>query len=431
MTAEESTAVNGSTLRALWMALKKNTKLKRLVLIVEHNTLKPWKNRFRQFHGQVLPPVRVDLPAKLAFLSATCGAVTNGERVLSVFQRLDQRAVSLVFEFAATRAIRSVIICLEHETRIQQHSSLTKEERVLARCRGSSLFWISSLFLSCLLRSESLPPDNREDKRPRVSAPDTVAWDFLSPWFEQLKGRPLVTSDGYVQVLDPCFRPAQNRGSEPKQYATNDWRTREALELLVVRGNDTSPFEEMFRFACERDREVPLSPRFRFQVEVGNQKPGELSPVTKWRNFFLSHTSDYRPSPEFLEARQRILTMQDEKFMIHPRVPRSIEVPVSLDVGSGGYGQSNAEFVGHMWELQKLINDMKSYHALQVGNVNQDLKSIRDCARAFTYRLDLLSVQIVRVDMTEACVESVLRVLGTGIRIETLEVNAYHDLASL
>lgn len=187
----------------------------------------------------------------------------------------------------------------------------------------------------------------------------------------------------------------------------------------------------MFRFACERDREVLLSPRFRFQVEVGNQKPGELSPVTKWRNFFLSHTSDYRPSPEFLEARQRILTMQDEKFMIHPRVPRSIEVPVSLDVGSGGYGQSNAEFVGHMWELQKLINDMKSYHALQVGNVNQDLKSIRDCARAFTYRLDLLSVQIVRVDMTEACVESVLRVLGTGIRIETLEVNAYHDLASL
>lgn len=88
-------------------------------------------------------------------------------------------------------------------------------------------------------RSESLPPDNREDKRPRVSAPDTVAWDFLSPWFEQLKGRPLVTSDGYVQVLDLCLTRPES-GSEPKQYATNDWRTREALELLVVRGEKIS-----------------------------------------------------------------------------------------------------------------------------------------------------------------------------------------------
>ncbi|EGZ29771.1 hypothetical protein PHYSODRAFT_463621, partial [Phytophthora sojae] len=64
--------VTGSTMQALWIAPKHNTKLRKLKLIVPSNVLKPWKNRFRQFHCQVLPPVPVDLPSKLAFLSASC-----------------------------------------------------------------------------------------------------------------------------------------------------------------------------------------------------------------------------------------------------------------------------------------------------------------------------------------------------------------------
>lgn len=108
ISAEESTAVDDSTLRALWTVLKNNTKLKKLVLTVHPRVLRPWKTRLRQFHGQVLPSAPLDLPAKLAFLSIMCNGVNIGEAALPARYKLDQDAVSLVLKFAATRLIRSV-----------------------------------------------------------------------------------------------------------------------------------------------------------------------------------------------------------------------------------------------------------------------------------------------------------------------------------
>jgi hypothetical protein len=43
-------------MRALWLALKNNTKLRKLEMMVVPSVLAPWEKRFRQFHGQVPPP---------------------------------------------------------------------------------------------------------------------------------------------------------------------------------------------------------------------------------------------------------------------------------------------------------------------------------------------------------------------------------------
>ncbi|EGZ29772.1 hypothetical protein PHYSODRAFT_261138 [Phytophthora sojae] len=214
-------------------------------------------------------------------------------------------------------------------------------------------------------------PDTREHKRFRLSAPDAVtdSWDFLSPWFYQLEERLMVISGDYLEVLEPDSRRlsvAQTENEQPERYEDYDWRTREALELLVLvhsvnnqawaklllekcalrfeneedyfdannDDDDGPPINdtEAFTLECEHEREVPLSPRFQFRVLIGRQHTGKLSPVAKWKNFFLSHTSNYQPSPEFVDAKRRILAMQDEEFKKHPRVPRSIEIPVSLEV---------------------------------------------------------------------------------------------------
>ncbi|EGZ29781.1 hypothetical protein PHYSODRAFT_294779 [Phytophthora sojae] len=284
----------------------------------------------------------------------------------------------------------------------------------------------------------------REHKRLRLTSPDANvnakadAWDFLSPWFEQLKGSLTVTSDGYLQVL--YQQPRWIRRGRPNPYDICEWHTREALELLVLvhsvnnrawvkilkekcelrfeeeeEGDvsDTGSDEEgedddaeTFKFECEHDREVPLSPRFKFEMDVGYQHARPC----------------YKPSLEFLAAKQRILMMQDEVFKTHPHVPRSIEIPVSFEVASSSR-ENNDAVVAHMLELRELIEAMKSYSKQQVGDSN----SLDDCARTFTYCLDELSISISDVNVTEARVESVLRVLGTGVAIERLEVDLYRE----
>lgn len=114
--------------------------------------------------------------------------------------------------------------------------------------------------------------------------------------------------------------------------------------------------------------------------------------------------------------------MQDEVFKTHPHVPRSIEIPVSFEVASSSR-ENNDAVVAHMLELRELIEAMKSYSKQQVGDSN----SLDDCARTFTYCLDELSISISDVNVTEARVESVLRVLGTGVAIERLEVDLYRE----
>ncbi|EGZ29767.1 hypothetical protein PHYSODRAFT_294768 [Phytophthora sojae] len=182
------------------------------------------------------------------------------------------------------------------------------------------------------LPARSNMADDREHKRLRVSVPDATvqadAWDFLSPWLEQLHERLMVHPDGNLQVRHPDsrrFRRNQNQETEvtrPERFDTSHWRTREAVALLVL------------------------------VYAVNNQ---------------------------FLEAKRRILMTQDDEFKRHPRVPQSVEIPVYLDVSS--YGYKNTEFVVHMKELADLIEATKSYSTQQHG----DAIGVKHCARTITF----------------------------------------------
>jgi hypothetical protein len=197
--------------------------------------------------------------------------------------------------------------------------------------------------------------DERELKRARLSGPNADAdqWDFLEPWCEQLQGRLLLYPGGFIDVLEPGAHryrrdedKTQVEALASKQYATDNWHTREALELLTLVHcvsrtswkkvlvekfhlrfgeeednfnaiNDIDEDDEdlvghaergsLATFECERDRDLPASPQFAFELGVGSQKPGKPSPIAKWTTFFMAHESDYSPSPEFLTARDRIV----------------------------------------------------------------------------------------------------------------------------
>jgi hypothetical protein len=97
------------TLGELWMALEKNSRLEKVEVMASRTTLSVvLKQRLRRFNGQVLPPRPLALPCKLAFLSAARPEGINDDEVPPALQRLDRRVLSLVFEFAATRVVRSV-----------------------------------------------------------------------------------------------------------------------------------------------------------------------------------------------------------------------------------------------------------------------------------------------------------------------------------
>jgi hypothetical protein len=97
------------TLAELWTTLEKNTRLEKVEVMVSRTM---WsailKRRLRRFNGQVLPPRPLALPCKLAFLSAARPEDNTDDEVSPAAQRLDRRVLSLIFEFAATRVVRSV-----------------------------------------------------------------------------------------------------------------------------------------------------------------------------------------------------------------------------------------------------------------------------------------------------------------------------------
>lgn len=78
-----------------------------------------------------------------------------------------------------------------------------------------------------------------------------------------------------------------------------------------------------------------------------------------------------------------------------------------------------------MEELREVIDEMKDYGTQQSAAVAGEAQSLSDCASTFTYRLDLLSMTLVSVNMSEVFVESVLGVLGSGIPIGTLRLNIF------
>jgi len=93
-------------LAVLWTSLSQNTTLEKLKLVVsDKNFTDQWARRFREFNGQVLPPQPLQQSSKLALLSVVCRPTPAND---SAVQRVDERALSLIFEFAATRVARCV-----------------------------------------------------------------------------------------------------------------------------------------------------------------------------------------------------------------------------------------------------------------------------------------------------------------------------------
>jgi hypothetical protein len=94
-------------LAVLWTSLSRNTTLEKLKLVVsERNFTDQWARRFRGFNGQVLSIHLLEQSSKLALLSVMCRQSDSTESALPAVQRVDERALSLVFEFAATRVAR-------------------------------------------------------------------------------------------------------------------------------------------------------------------------------------------------------------------------------------------------------------------------------------------------------------------------------------
>lgn len=102
-TPAESGSVNNATLGELYLALTNNTKLETVLIAISPlpPSLRAWEKRFSQFNGQLIQPQPLERESKLAFLSATYGG-------MRAIQRLDRRILSLIFELAAMRVIRSV-----------------------------------------------------------------------------------------------------------------------------------------------------------------------------------------------------------------------------------------------------------------------------------------------------------------------------------
>lgn len=91
------------------------------------------------------------------------------------------------------------------------------------------------------------------------------AWDFLSPWFEQLKGSLTVTSDGYLQVL--YQQPRWIRRGRPNPYDICEWHTREALELLVlVHSVNNRAWVKILKEKCELRFEEEEEEMYRTQA---------------------------------------------------------------------------------------------------------------------------------------------------------------------
>ncbi|OWY91738.1 hypothetical protein PHMEG_00039561 [Phytophthora megakarya] len=97
------------TLAELSIALGKNTTLEKVEVLVSRTLGSAMmKRRLRQLDGQVLPPRPLPLSCKLAFLSVAQLKESGDMKTLPALQRLDQRVISLVFEFAATFVVRSI-----------------------------------------------------------------------------------------------------------------------------------------------------------------------------------------------------------------------------------------------------------------------------------------------------------------------------------
>lgn len=150
--------------------------------------------------------------------------------------------------------------------------------------------------------------------------------------------------------------------------------------------------------------------------------PGEPeitgSLFAEWEKLFLAEAPEYQPSAAYKKAKQCILDMLPTDRKIHPRIQRSLEIPVSLEFSD--WSKSTDELAGHLNDLTAFMEEMHRRAQKVDSTAVQDL---RGCARTFVYCLTQLSMTLSpRGNMTGLLVDRLLRVLGHGVLLSEIRM---------
>ncbi|EGZ29682.1 hypothetical protein PHYSODRAFT_389150, partial [Phytophthora sojae] len=229
-----------------------------------------------------------------------------------------------------------------------------------------------------------------EASEPLVMDVDSPAkWDFLAPWCEELKGQLVSIPGDFIRVLGPRSKrekPFQfdlEDSEEEEEEEEHEQEEDEAHDDVFVLPPDTLKSER------RRERETFISPRFDF-ISLRNL-PGEPeitgSLFAEWEKLFLAEAPEYQPSAAYKKAKQCILDMLPTDRKIHPRIQRSLEIPVSLEFSD--WSKSTDELAGHLNDLTAFMEEMHRRAQKVDSTAVQDL---RGCARTFVYCLTQLSM---------------------------------------
>ncbi|KAG7387790.1 hypothetical protein PHYPSEUDO_013689 [Phytophthora pseudosyringae] len=130
----------------------------------------------------------------------------------------------------------------------------------------------------------------------------------------------------------------------------------------------TLPATGRYQFQFEKDREVPMTAKFLFDISRGRDNRANVNGTSSLVGPVISGTST--------------------------NFPRSVEIPVSLCVGTGerfARGK-NDTFPDYMKELRGMLNSVKS-RSQQLSAASVEM--ISDCASVFTFTYCLVELSLI------------------------------------
>ncbi|KAE9005379.1 hypothetical protein PR001_g16537 [Phytophthora rubi] len=166
------------------------------------------------------------------------------------------------------------------------------------------------------------------------------------------------------------------------------------------------------------ERETFISPRFDFislsGIPGGKEAPQSL--FAEWEKLFLAESPEYQPSAAYKKAKECILDMLPADRKVQPRIQRSLEIPVSLELNN--WAKTVDQLAGHLKELGTFMEAMR-HRAQKLDSTA--VQELRDCARTFMYSLTQISMTLsYRDKMTDLFVDRLLEVFGYGIPVSEL-----------